>query len=68
MSAPEKLTMWERLFARYRKEIHARGQQACAYAWHGTKIAGSEFVRHWIEYKITDRLTGGETIEREYLD
>lgn len=68
MSAPEKLTLWERLFARHRKEIHARGEETWNHKWGGHGIPGSEFTRMWIEYKITDRLTGGETIEREYLN
>lgn len=69
MAQPEKINIWERWFNRYRKEIHNRGSDT----WHmvrrgdGVSIPNSNHNRDWIEYKIIDRVTGSEKIEREYL-
>lgn len=63
MSAPEKLNLWDRIFNRYRKEIHQRGQSTRIYS----KYPGFETSHEWIEYRVIDRLTGSETIEIDYL-
>jgi len=72
---PEKIGLWDRLFNRYRKVIHQRGQETWSkrygegYFWcQGEVIPNSSFTRNWVEYKIIDRVTGSETIEREYLN
>jgi hypothetical protein len=66
---PEKLNLWDRLFNRYKKTIHARGSEqwfkSCGYT--GLRIPGSEFQRNYVEYLIIDRLTGSEKIEKIYL-
>lgn len=72
MSAPEKLSLWDRLFNRYRKEIHQRGSEPWTFRVrneYGQIVTGSESrcTRQFVEYKIVDRLTGSERIERDYL-
>lgn len=69
--APEKLSLWDRLFNRYRKEVHDRGEEA----WGSTPTRGGvpvgetrRYTRNWVEYRVVDRLTGSYTIEREYLN
>lgn len=64
---PEKLNLWDRFMNRTRREIHDRGTARWCTTNDGVKIPGSEYLRPWIEYRVIDRLTGSETIEREYL-
>ena len=70
----EKLNLWDRFFNRYKKEIHNRGhetwvkQYPAGYWYAGQNIPNSEFKRHFIEYIITDRVTGSQTIKKEYFD
>lgn len=68
---PEKLNLWDRLFNRYRKEVHDRGTTINRrfYRKDGVIIPGSESESEtkWVEYRVIDRLTGSETIKREYL-
>lgn len=68
---PEKLSLWDRLFNRYRREVCARGEEK----WGTTPTYGGlpvgetrEFIRNWVEYNVIDRVTGSVTIEREYLN
>ncbi len=68
---PEHLSLWDRWFNRHRKEVHARGEEE----WQTTTTYGGVVVgeprkyhRLWIEYRVIDRLTGSERIEREYLN
>lgn len=67
MAQPEKINIWERCFNRYRKEIHNRGSDTWHRSLYGSKLPNSEYNRDWVEYKIIDRVTGSEEIEREYL-
>ncbi len=69
MANPEKLSLWDRWFNRYTRTIHKRGDEAWNKfnSW-GEKIPHSTFSRSYIEYLVTDRLTGSERIEKEYLD
>lgn len=60
---PEKLNLWDRVFNRYRKEVADRG--TCLWGRFDTDLYDRK--RHWVEYRIIDRVTGSETIEREYL-
>ena len=69
MATPEKLSIWDRLFNRYKKTIHKKGSDK----WFrtnslGYRIEGSDYSRDYVEYLITDRFTGSETIKREYLN
>lgn len=63
MATPENLSLWDRLFNRTRREIHARGEQTwiCRDPY-GQKVYGSERVRSWVEYRVIDRVTGSGTI------
>ncbi len=65
---PEPLSLWDRLFNRYRKEFFQRGEEQWQRNCYGYPISGSEFKRSWVEYKVIDRVTGGYTIERDYLN
>ena len=68
---PEKLNLWDRFMNRYRKEVHSRGSDAWSNVktFNGYPIESTRhhYQRDWVEYKTVDRLTGSETIEREYL-
>lgn len=64
----EKLNLWDRLFNRRKKIIIGRGKQDFHMTYEGQRLPNSEYQRSWVEYKIIDRLTGSETIMREYLD
>ena len=68
MATPEKLNLWDRIFNRKRREIINRGQETWVETYNGQRLANSEFVRRWVEYKVIDRLTGSEKIERHYLN
>ncbi len=66
MNTPEKLNLWDRLFNRYTRTIEGRG----ASQWTMTLLdSGKSFPYHraWVEYRVTDRLTGSQTLERKYL-
>jgi hypothetical protein len=66
MATPEKLNLWDRFFNRYRKEILQRGEET----WRVHDWAGLELMRYsrvYVDYKVIDRVTGSETIKREYL-
>ncbi len=58
----EKLSLWDRLFNRYHKEIHRQEIER----WRNNR--GFEWMRTYVEYRVTDRVTGSVTIEREYLN
>lgn len=62
MAEPEKLSLWDRFFNRYKKIIKKEGSETWEYYY-----SGIEFKRCFVEYLIIDRLTGSETIEKEYL-
>lgn len=66
---PERLNLWDRFFNRYRREIHNRGSEM----WGRMRVSGgwapdSDYYRLYVEYRVIDRLTGSETIERDYLN
>lgn len=60
---PEVLNLWDRLFNRYRREVADRG----SVLWGRVGTDLYDYRRLWVEYRVIDRLTGSETIEREYL-
>jgi hypothetical protein len=74
MAQPEKLNIWDRFFNRYRKEIvEENSEKWFQYNKALVGLADSEtlklkFSRDFIKYKIIDRLTGSETIEKVYLN
>lgn len=68
MAQPEKLTLWDFFFNRYRREVLTRSSERWFKTAPGTgKIPNSEYTRDYVDYKIIDRHTGSETIERKYL-
>lgn len=68
MATPEKLSLWDRLFNRYRREIVQQGQTECYHAMYGVRLLNSEHVRDWVLYKVIDRVTGSEELEKVYLN
>ncbi len=67
---PESLNIWDRIFNRYRKEIIERGSETWTqrYGNFGVITDKFNFARQFVVYKVIDRLTGSETIEKEYLN
>lgn len=66
MANPEKLSLWDRIFNRYRRSIHSRGSEKWANYQYGLLI--SNYTRDYVEYLVIDRVTGSEGIEKEYLN
>jgi hypothetical protein len=67
MAQPEKLNLWDRIFNRKRQEIVSEGQETWDYHCGGVEI-GAPFIRYFVKYKIINRVTGSETIEKVYLN
>jgi len=72
---PEKLNLFDRFFNRYKKEIIERKCEIWCQKYEGSyfplagkNIEGSDYKREVVIYKIIDRLTGSETIEKKYLN
>lgn len=67
---PEKPNLWDRLFNRYRKTIKSQGSETWIRRFHtnGFETSQFEYKRDYVVYTITDRVTGSETIKKEYLD
>jgi len=59
---PEELSLWDRLFNRYKKLPFEHRQER----WECS--VGEVFFRDCVIYHVVDRLTGGYTIEKSYLD
>lgn len=72
MAQPENLNLWDRLFNRYRKEIIKEGsEQWFSYPSHVTWVTEEmkiKYLRQFVKYRIIDRVTGSETIKKEYLN
>lgn len=64
----EKLNLWDRIFNRYHKVIVQEGDETWHKTAYGYHVSGSEFSRYYVKYKIIDRVTGSERIEKEYLN
>lgn len=69
MNTPEKLGLWDRFFNRHRKEIIEEGQESWVRyeAFDYAKRFPLHYTRRFVKYKIIDRLTGSETIKKEYI-
>lgn len=68
---PEKLSLWDRWFNRYREEVHQRSSEAWTRTTTYNDVPIGEprrFTRDWVEYRVIDRLTGSERIRRDYLN
>lgn len=68
----EKLNLWDRIFNRYKRVILEEGMET----WYRTytdyigvthNLPNSDYVRSFVKYKVIDRVTGSETIEKVYL-
>ncbi len=79
MAQPEKIGIWDRFFNRKRKEIVEQGKESwqkiysnsnlnIALNQAGKAVPDSSYERCFVIYKIIDRVTGSETIEKEYLN
>jgi hypothetical protein len=70
MALPEKIGWWDRLFNRYRKEIVNEGSEPWIHYPFGTNVDTLKisYTRYFIKYKVIDRVTGSETIEKEYFN
>ncbi len=67
---PEKLSLWDRWFNRYRREVKDQGTEI----WQSTRTYQgiplgdpTDYARYWVEYRVIDRLTGSERLERTYI-
>ncbi len=63
----EKLNLWDRFFNRYKKEIIEEGSELWERFTNGPVAPPHKFTRRFVKYKIIDRLTGSETLEKVYL-
>jgi hypothetical protein len=63
MAQPENLNLWDRLFNRYRKTVLRRHNVISQ-----THDGRYKQEYPYVEYTVTDRLTGSETIERQWLN
>ena len=73
MNIPEKLNIFDRFFNRYRKEIVKIEQEPFNKFYNtgpliGQRVPNSTFYRDCVTYKTIDRITGSETIKKEYLN
>ncbi len=65
---PEKLSMWDRFFNRTKKIAVEQGTENWSQASPYFQNYKREYSRNYVIYHIIDRLTGGFTIEKEYLE
>lgn len=66
MATPEKINIWDRFFNRYRRVVDNRGLEV--WTAHDIYGKGFKYKRDYVDYKVIDRLTGNETLERKYLN
>lgn len=67
MSTPEKLNLWDRIFNRERREMIDKGEERWG-RWSPIGIKLHDYMRCYVDYRVIDRVTGSERIEREYLN
>lgn len=67
---PEKLSIWDRWFNRYRKVVIEEGTENWQRNKHGInlEIYQTRFQRDFVKYAIVDRITGSVTIKKQYLN
>lgn len=58
----------EFIFFRWKKEIHARGQDTWVRNIGGVNLTNSTYKRDFIEYKYTNKFDGSEKIKRKYIN
>jgi hypothetical protein len=66
----EKLNFWDRIFNRKRQEVIEEGKETWTRHYmdsDGETVASKSFVRHFVKYRIIDRVTGSVTIKKKYL-
>lgn len=70
MATPEKVSLWDRWFNRYRKTVYNRGSESWGSrdTCYGVQVGYHEYNRNFVEYLVVDRVTGSERIEKEYLN
>lgn len=68
---PESLNLWDRFFNRYRKEVIRQGKElwySYQFGYFQSYQGKIPYHRDFVEYRIIDRVTGSETIKKEYLN
>jgi hypothetical protein len=86
MNTPEKLSLWDRFFNRYKTLIKEEGKETWTESITINKFYGGEYIgqhyildekgmpkrrsyiRNYVVYRVIDRITGSETLEKRYLD
>lgn len=68
MNEPEKLTIWDRIFNRYRTVIVEQGTEIWTKFNSQTGADIKSYSRDFVRYKKIDRVTGSETIILTYLN
>ena len=66
----EKLNLWDRIFNRHRREIVERGHETWRRSWDDNSgfSKSNEYIREFVIYKVVDRVTGSEEMEKVYLN
>lgn len=67
----EKLNLWDRIFNRYKKVIIEEGKETWNKYYtnyYGESVIDYSYDKFFVKYKIIDRITGSEEIEKEYLN
>lgn len=59
---PERLNLWDRFFNRHRREVL---KHHCMERTN--KSTGEKREYPYVDYRVIDRLTGSEIIERQWL-
>lgn len=68
---PEKLSLWDRWFNRYKKVPFQHGidvKKVYDHTWNYEKPLETTYRNPYVIYHIIDRLTGGYSIKKEYLN
>jgi hypothetical protein len=64
----EKLNLWDRFFNRYKKiAVNQGSEQWKEYHPYSGHVI-TTFTRNYVTYHIVDRITGGFTVKKEYLN
>jgi len=60
---PEKLNRWDRWFSRYKTIPVEQGKETWTVGWYRETE-----IRDFVIYHVIDRLTGGYTIKKVYIN